>query len=86
MARSTFTLTSTELACSVTLEDVARELPRVLIREAGATVIVDGTLPPALAAAVARCAFGSHPHKYAGINRDLGLAIYRATDESGNLI
>ena len=86
MSHTTFTLTDLELACSVTLADVARELPRAMIRENGATVIIDGTLAPALGNAVARCAFGSHPYKYAGMNRDLGLAIYRATDENGNLV
>ncbi|MGO2188881.1 MAG: hypothetical protein ACTH4Y_11635 [Microbacterium gubbeenense] len=74
----THALTTTEAACGVTLDDVARELPRVMIRESGATVIIDGTLAPALAASVARAAFGHHPHTYAGMNRDLGLAIYRA--------
>lgn len=86
MALTTFTLTSIELACGVTLEDVARELPRAMLRDGHATVIVDGTLAPALANAVARCAFGSHTFKLAGLNRDLGLAIYRATDEDGNVI
>lgn len=86
MSLTTFTLTDIELACGVTLDDVARELPRAMVRESGATVIVDGTLAPALGNAVARCAFGSHPYKYAGMNRDLGLAIYRATDENGNVI
>lgn len=74
----THSLTSTEAACGVTLDDVARELPRVLIRDGGATVIVDGTLAPALAASVARAAFGGREHTCSGLNHDLGLAIYRA--------
>lgn len=81
MSHTIFTLTDTELACGVTLEDVARELPRAMLRDHGATVVVDGTLAPALGNAVARCAFGSHPYKYAGMNRELGLAIYRAVTE-----
>lgn len=73
----THTITEIEAACGVTLDDVARELPRVLLRDGGATAIVDGTLSPALADSVARAAFGGHPHTYAGMNGDLGLAIYR---------
>lgn len=79
MSNYTHTLTEIELACGVTLEDVARELPRVMIRDAGATVIVDGTLAPALANSVARAAFGRHPFEYAGLNTELGLGVYRAT-------
>lgn len=71
-------LTDIELACSVTLDDVARELPRALIREAGATVVIDGTLPPALSNSVARAAFGGHDYNFSHLQRDLGLAVYRA--------
>lgn len=73
----THTITEIEADCGVTLDVVARELPRVLLRDGGDTVIVDGTLSPALADSVARAAFGGHPHTYAGMNGDLGLAIYR---------
>ena len=69
-------LTELELACGVTLADVARELPRVMIRDSGATVVVDATLSPALANSVARASFGPHPHKLSHIQRDLGLAVY----------
>lgn len=79
MAHYTHTLTEIELACGVTLEDVARELPRVMIRDAGATVVIDATLAPALASSVARAAFGRHAHELSGFNRELDLAIYRAT-------
>lgn len=72
-----FTLTSIELACGVTIEDVKREVPRLMLRDSGATVIVDATLPPALCNALARFAFGDHEFDTPTINRDLGLAIYR---------
>lgn len=76
MSAYVHTLTDIELACGVTLEQVAAELPRVLIRDSGATVIVDATNPPALCASVARCAFGDRPHKLESVNAALGLAIY----------
>ena len=72
------TLTEIETACGVTLDAVARELPRVLIRDYGATIVIDGSLSPALSASVARAAFAGTPHDYAGCNRDLNLSIYRA--------
>lgn len=72
------TLTETEAACGVTLDDVARELPRVLVRDHGATIVMDGSLSPALSSSVARAAFAGRSHEYAGCNRDLSLSIYKA--------
>lgn len=76
MATSTFTLTSTELACGVTLDDVQREVPRMMIRDSGATLVIDGTLAPALGSALARFHYGERPHKFTHINHKLGLAVY----------
>ena len=66
MSTYTHTLTDIEQACGVTLEDVARELPRGVFRESGETFIVDAGLPPALAGSVARCAFAGKPVEYVG--------------------
>lgn len=74
----THTLTETEALCGVTLDDVARELPRVLLRDGGDTVIVDGPLSPALAQSVVRAALGGRPFQYVKLNEDLDLVIYRA--------
>ncbi len=54
----THTLTDIEVACGVTLEDVARELPRGVFRRNGEWFVVGEDLSPALASSVARCAFG----------------------------
>lgn len=74
----THKLTEVELACAVSLEDVARELPRVLIRDSGATIYVDAMLAPALANSVARAAFGGHDYKLSHVNMVIGLAKYIA--------
>lgn len=58
MSINSYVLTETEIACGVTLEQVAAELPRCVIRRAG-TVIVSGALSPALAGSVARAALGA---------------------------
>lgn len=73
MARITHTLTDTEIACGITLDQVAELLPKVLIRNN--RVIVPADTPPALATSVARCAFGE-PAVYTGHN-ELGLPVYR---------
>lgn len=62
----THTLTPIERACGVTLEDVARELPRGVFRQGGQTFIVSEDAGPALAASVARCAFAGQPVTYVG--------------------
>ena len=64
-------LSDIERACGVTLEDVARELPRVLMRD-GRCITRD--IAPALAGAVARAALGG-PAQFAGLNA-LGLPVY----------
>lgn len=66
-------LTDTEIACGVTLDQVAELLPKVLVRNN--RVIVPEDAPPALATAVARCAFGE-PAVYTGHNQ-LGQPVYR---------
>lgn len=76
MTTYTHRLSEIELACGVTLDQVARELPRVLVREGGATVVVDATLPPALAGSVARAAFGHHSFKFSHFVKGLDLAVY----------
>ncbi len=67
-------LTDTEIACGVTLEQVARELPRVLLRDD--RVHVDGTVPPALGSSVARAAFGSDEFRFVGLGAQTGFLIY----------
>lgn len=58
MTTYTHTITPVEAACGVTLEDVASELPRVLMLGPDAVMVPKG-LPPALAGSVARCALGA---------------------------
>ena len=60
------TLTELETACGVTLEDVARELPRGVFREGGRRFVVSVDIGPALAASVARCAFAGEKVTYEG--------------------
>jgi hypothetical protein len=72
----THTLTPLEIACGVTLEDVARELPRGLFIDNGTAFIVAGTCGPALAGSVARCAFSGAYPTYKGMN-SLGDHVYR---------
>jgi len=67
------TLTDTEIACGVTLEQVAELLPKVLLRND--RVILPEDTPPALATSTARCAFGE-PAVFAGHNQ-LGQPVYR---------
>ena len=69
-----FELNDIEAACGVTIEQVQREIPRVLVRDG--RVYVGGDVPPALSSAVARCALGLDAVDYAGRNRDLGLTIW----------
>lgn len=71
-----FELNDIETACGVTIEQVQREIPRVLVRDG--RVHVDGDIPPALSSAVARCALGLDAVDYAGRNRDLDLTIWAA--------
>ena len=66
MTAYTHTLTELETACGVTLEDVARELPRGVFRQRGRSFVVDVNLSPALAGSVARCAFAGVPVEYIG--------------------
>lgn len=68
-------LTPLEIAFGVTLEDVARELPRGAFFDNGQAFAMDIS-GSALAGSVARCAFGK-PAAFAGINR-LGHVVYRA--------
>lgn len=65
---STFTFVPTELetACGVTTDDVARELPRGMFRDNDSVFVVSADLPPALAGAVARTAFGAERAEYVG--------------------
>lgn len=75
---STFTFVPTELetACGVTTDDVARELPRGMFRDNDSVFVVSADLPPALAGAVARTAFGG-PAEYVG-KHPFGHAYQRA--------
>ena len=71
---TTFELSPIEEACEVTLDDVAKALPNVLIREDRAYVSSD--VPPALALAVARCALTAEKVEYIGFNV-YDMAMYR---------
>ena len=63
-----FHLNDIERACGVTLDDVARELPRVLLRDD--FVIIPANLSPALSQAVARCALDSNSVEFDGFTLD----------------
>lgn len=65
-------LTEIEVACGVTLEQVAEVLPKVLMRNNAC--IIPGDVGPALAGAVARCAF-AEPAEFLAMN-GLGQSIY----------
>lgn len=71
---TTHTLTALEEACGVTLEAVARELPRVYMPDSS-TAVLPPNLAPALAGSVARCAIGVC--EYVGLNQ-FGMPVYRA--------
>jgi len=73
MNHYTHTLTEIEQACGVTLDDVARELPRVALRENAAWV--DGSLAPALATSTARAALGK-PAAYSHHALNGTIAVY----------
>lgn len=75
MTHYTHELTNTEIACGITLEQVARELPRALVR--GDRVHLDGQPSPALATSVARAAFGTDDVEFVGIGKHTGFLIYR---------
>jgi len=51
-------ITPVESACGVTLDQVARVLPLVLLLDGGGAVMIPRDTPPALAGSVARCALG----------------------------
>lgn len=76
----THTLTELEIAYGVTLEDVARELPRGVFRNGHAFphFVVSPECSPALALSVARAAFAGKPVEYMGRTR-LGFA-YRSAE------
>lgn len=75
----THTLTDIEIACGVTLEQVQQVLPRVLLRDGGARVVMPIHTPPALASSVARCAFSGAEAEFAGTNA-LGNPVYRRVE------
>jgi hypothetical protein len=66
MATYTHTLTELETACGVTLDAVARELPRGVFRQNDTVFIVSENVAPALAGSVARCAFSGARVEYVG--------------------
>ena len=68
-------LTDLEEALGVTLEDVARELPRGAFIDEGRAYVTDVD-SPALAMSVARAAFVGAAVRFAGLNA-LGFAVYR---------
>lgn len=68
-------LTPTEMACGVSLEQVAGLLPKVLLFDGGTAVALPESTPPALASSTARCAL-KQPAVFAGFNQ-LGHPVYR---------
>jgi hypothetical protein len=78
MATYTHTLSEIDIACGVTLEDVARELPRGVFRGHGSVFVVARELSPALASSVARAAFAGQPVDYAGMT-NIGRAYQVAS-------
>lgn len=73
----THELTPIEIECGVTLDDVARELPRGAFREDGSVFVVSRDTAPAVAFSTARAAFGGVSVDYIGRTR-LGIAYERA--------
>lgn len=73
----TLELTPIEIACGVTLEQVADLMPKILLRD-GRAYLPENT-PPALCGAVARCAFGG-PAQFVGISKATGYPIYEPRD------
>lgn len=72
-------LTPIEIECGVTLEAVARELPRgVFFREDGRFFMVSKHLSPALAGSVARAAFGG-PAEFSHLSRN--YPVYKRAEE-----
>lgn len=78
MKLTTHTLTPLEEACGVTLEELSREIPRLLLRDDGSTLIVDGTLSPAMSNALARFTFGDDNYEFSHHNSQLNLTIYHS--------
>lgn len=76
MRTYTLELTDTEVACGVTLPQVAAYLPQSFAKNDGA-VVVPSDIGPALAGAVARCAAGEDV-EFAGLN-GLAMPVYRPT-------
>ncbi|QKY79756.1 hypothetical protein SEA_ENGINEER_182 [Gordonia Phage Engineer] len=74
MTHYVHSLTEIEQACGVTLDDVARELPRVALRDNA--VWVDGKLPPALATSTARAALAK-PAAYSHHALNGTIAVYK---------
>lgn len=69
------TLTPIEVACGVTLEQVATVLAKVLVTKD--KVFIPGDASPALAGSVARCAFAGAEVEFLGTNT-MNHLIYRA--------
>ena len=68
-------LTDLEIACGITLEQVAELLLMVAFVDNGQAVLLPKNTSPALGASTARCAFGS-PADFVGLNY-LGMPAYR---------
>lgn len=73
----TLELTDIEVACGVTLEAVAEVLPKGAFFDSGSTFAIPANTPPAVAGAVARCAFGG-PITFTHISRATGYLCYQA--------
>lgn len=80
MADYTTELSPTEIACGVTLEQVAELLPKGAFFSNGELWAMPRGTAPALAGAVARTAFGG-PAEFSHINRTTGFLMYRRAEQ-----
>ena len=82
MAHYTHTLTDIEVACGVTLDDVAQALARgYMIDRDGIAFVMDPNTPPALASSTARCAFGGREAEFSHLSN--GYPVYVPASEEG---
>lgn len=72
-------LSPIEIACNVTLEQVAELLPKVLLIESGTKVVFPVNTGAALASSTARCAFAGEAADFAGLNQ-LRQPVYKRAE------
>lgn len=75
MSAYAHSITATESACGVTLEQVAEIMPKVLLLDNDRAVMLPKDTAPALASSVARCVFNGAPAEFSHLKN--GYPIYR---------